>query len=291
MTSQGITLPDGRTMSYEAYGAQDGPLVFALHGTPTCGLAFQLLDEPAHTLGVRVVAPDRPGIRASSARRGYRVVDVALDLVAAADALGAERFGVLGWSGGGPYALAAADVATDRLLGVVVAAGMGPLDSAGAATGYSAFDLRMLRWSQDTPSLARVALGTMGLAARVTPGLVRKAMSEDLSPHDKEVAETAFGGQSPRVAMRFLSEAFRGGASGVLADYSALGSPWGFALEDIRVSVHVWQGDDDRMVSPVHARAIVDRAPTCKLLECPGEGHMIVFSHAEEMLRQAAALD
>ena len=91
--------------------------------------------------------------------------------------------------------------------------------------------------------------------------------------------------------MRFVSEAFRGGAGGVVADYAALGSPWGFALEDIRVRVYVWQGDDDRMVSPVHARAIVERATTCELIECPGEGHMIVYSHAEEMLRQAAALD
>jgi len=91
--------------------------------------------------------------------------------------------------------------------------------------------------------------------------------------------------------MRFVSEAFRGGAGGVVADYAALGSPWGFALEDIKVRVHVWQGDDDRMVSPVHARAIVERAPTCELIECPGEGHMIAYTHAEEMLRQAATLD
>jgi len=291
MTSQGITLPDGRTMGYEAYGAHEGPLVFALHGTPTCSLAFENIDKPASTLGIREVAPDRPGIRSSSARPGYRVIDVAQDLVAAADALGMERFGVLGWSGGGPYALATADVATDRLLGVVVAAGMGPLDSPHGASGYSSFDQQMLRWSRDRPWLARVSLGTMGFACRVAPGLIRSALSGDLSPRDKEVAEVATRDQSSRMAMRFVSEAFRGGAGGVVADYAALGSPWGFALEDIKVRVHVWQGDDDRMVSPVHARAIVERAPTCELIECPGEGHMIAYTHAEEMLRQAATLD
>jgi len=191
MTSRTLTLPDGRTMGYEAYGAQEGPLVFALHGTPTCSLAFENLDEPARTVGVRVVAPDRPGIRSSSAKPGYRVVDVAQDLVAAADALGVEHLGVLGWSGGGPYALAAADVATDRLLGVVVAAGMEPLDSLQGATGYSAFDMQMLPWSRDRPWLARVALGAMGIVCRVAPSLIRSAFSGDLSPRDKHVLEVA----------------------------------------------------------------------------------------------------
>lgn len=291
MTESTLTLPDGRTLGYEAYGTQQGPLVFALHGTPTCSLAYTMLHEPAHSLGIRLLAPDRPGIRSSSAKRGYRVVDVARDLVAAADALEAEKFGVLGWSGGGPYALATAYVAADRLLGVVVAAGMGPFDSPRTATGYSAFDIKMLGWSRDRLWLARAVMGTMGLVVRAAPGPVRGALSGDFSPHDREVLESLTRDQSSREAMRFVSEAFRGGGGGVVADYAALASPWGFALEDIAVPVRMWQGDDDRIVSPVHAHAMVQRMSTSELIECPGEGHMIAYSHAEEMLRQAAALE
>lgn len=291
MVYRTLELLDGRIVGYETYGADQGPLVFALHGTPTCGLAFQPLDECARRLGVRLIAPDRPGIRSSTAKTGYRVVDVGFDMVAAADLLGEERFGVLGWSGGGPYALATAAVGDSRLLGVVVAAGMGPPDTPEAATDYSGLDLQMLRWSREKPRLARAALGTLGVACRLTPGMASKSFSEDLSPRDKEVYEAAARGQIPREPIRFVSEAFRGGAGGVVADYAALSSDWGFRLQDISVLVHIWQGDNDRMVPPVHARNLASRLSTRALIQCPGEGHLLVLSHKEEMLRQSAALE
>lgn len=290
MTGQAITLPDGRTMGYETYGAGHGPLVFVLHGTPTCGLAFQPLHEPARRLGVRLVAPDRPGIRSSTAKKGYCVADVGRDTVAAANLLGEERFGVLGWSGGGPYALATAAAGDERLLGVVVTGGMGPPDTPEAARDYSGFDLQMMRWSRERPRLARVAMGTMGLAIRLAPGMGRSMISADLSPRDREVSAAVTQGETPRQAIRFVSEALRGGAAGVVADYAALSADWGFLLQDIAAPVHIWQGDDDRMVPPVHARNLVSRLSAGNLIQCPGEGHLLPLSHGEEMLRQATAL-
>jgi len=98
---------DGRTIGYAEYGAPDGPVVMALHGTPACGIGYAVLAPAAEAGGVRVIAPDRPGIRRSDRRPSADVVDHARDVARLADELGIACFGVIGWSGGGPYALAA----------------------------------------------------------------------------------------------------------------------------------------------------------------------------------------
>jgi pimeloyl-ACP methyl ester carboxylesterase len=240
---------------------------------------------------VRLIAPDRPGIRSSSERRGYRVIDVGHDIVAAADVLGEHRFGVLGYSAGGPYALATALVADQRLLGVVVAAGMGPPDAPEAATHYPRSNLRVLRWSRERPRLARMALGTASVAMHLAPGTFRAVFSRDLAARDRELRQTTWRGQTPRDSMRMVTEAFRGGGKGVLADCTALAGDWGFLLQDVRARVRLWQGDDDRTVAPVHARNLMSRLPACDFVECPGDGHLLIFSHGEAMLRQAAGLE
>jgi pimeloyl-ACP methyl ester carboxylesterase len=88
-----------------------------------------------------------------------------------------------------------------------------------------------------------------------------------------------------------VSEDLRGGARGVAADYAALSADWGFPLEDIAAQVHIWQGVDDRMIPPVHARNLATRLAASELNVCPGEGHFIALSQGTTMLRQAAGLE
>jgi pimeloyl-ACP methyl ester carboxylesterase len=56
--------------------------------------------------GVRHIVHSRPGYRRSERARGRSVADCAADTVAVADQLGIDRFYTVGWSGGGPHALA-----------------------------------------------------------------------------------------------------------------------------------------------------------------------------------------
>ena len=58
--------------------------------------------------GIRLVCVDRPGMGQSSPQKARTYSGWADDLIAIADALGFDEFGVTGWSEGGPWALAAA---------------------------------------------------------------------------------------------------------------------------------------------------------------------------------------
>ena len=89
--------------------------MFHFHGHESSRLEALLVSEQAVSLGVRLIALDRPGIGRSSANEGYRLLDWPDDVSEVADQLGIGRFAVEGVSAGGVYALACAYKLPHRL--------------------------------------------------------------------------------------------------------------------------------------------------------------------------------
>ncbi|GAB7333776.1 hypothetical protein MBLNU13_g05299t2 [Cladosporium sp. NU13] len=129
-SQQTFTLPDDRTLSFATYGASTGPIVFHLHGLGDSRLTGALFDQPGRTLGVRIIAVDRPGIGSSSPQRNRTALDHAEDIRLLAAHLGAKTYSVVGVSGGGPYALACAHaLPAEELRSVSLVCGFGPYES------------------------------------------------------------------------------------------------------------------------------------------------------------------
>src|SRR3954468_8249174 len=95
----------GRVVGIYEYGDPRGAPVMVLHGTPACGAGFAWADAPARERGLRLIAPDRPGVGLSSRLPASTVADYPAQLRALADALSIERYAVWGYSGGGPFAV------------------------------------------------------------------------------------------------------------------------------------------------------------------------------------------
>src|SRR5690242_4496578 len=110
-----LKLKDGRTLAYLDVGPADGRVVFHFHGHGSSRLEALTLADAAARAGVRVIAPDRPGIGYSDPKNGDRLLDWPADVAEAADLLGIARFAVQGMSAGGPYALACAHALADRV--------------------------------------------------------------------------------------------------------------------------------------------------------------------------------
>jgi pimeloyl-ACP methyl ester carboxylesterase len=90
--------------AYDDVGDPGGRPVVYLHGGGDSRLSRHPDDSIAAGLGVRLVAIDRCGPARGGRRRS--LLDRADEVRAVVDALGIERFGVVGWSAGGPHALA-----------------------------------------------------------------------------------------------------------------------------------------------------------------------------------------
>jgi pimeloyl-ACP methyl ester carboxylesterase len=264
-----------------SYGDPDGRPVFALHGVPACGAGFDWADTAARERGIRLLAPDRPGVGHSAQRPDWRVADYPAMLAELADALGTDRFGVLGYSGGGPYAVACAVALAQRLTAVAVCAGMGEVGTVAAVGDFESTDRRMLAMATKRPRLARALLDVSAMAATWSPKLAMKSFLKELSESDREVAASL---GSPTDAMRLFTMAFQEGAHGVVADYRALAQRWGVDPADAGVPATIWHGSADTMVPLRHSQELAALMPGSELTVWDGEGHLGLITHIGEVL-------
>lgn len=124
-TENHITLTDSRTLCYAEYGDAAGTPIVYFHGMPASRLEALLLDQTAHKLGLKVIAPDRPGFGQSSFQHERRITDTIDDIRQLAEQLQMERFHVLGLSGGCPYALACSRGLPEHIIQTTIIAGLG----------------------------------------------------------------------------------------------------------------------------------------------------------------------
>jgi pimeloyl-ACP methyl ester carboxylesterase len=281
VTDATVVDASGATVGVYTYGAADGRPVFALHGVPACGAGFDWADEPARERGIRLIAPDRPGVGRSAQRPDWQVADYPAMLASLADALEIDRFAVLGYSGGGPYAVACAVALADRVTSVAVCAGMGEVGTVAAIGDFESTDRRMLAMSTKRPRLARVVLDVSAMAATWSPKLAMKSFLKELSATDREVAASL---GSPVEAMRLFTMAFQEGAHGVVADYRAVARRWGVDPAAVTVPVTVWHGSADTMVPLRHSQELAAMVPGSVLTVWEGEGHLATVTHIGDVL-------
>jgi pimeloyl-ACP methyl ester carboxylesterase len=93
-----------------------------------------------------------------------------------------------------------------------------------------------------------------------------------------------------RGAADTLREAFRPGVWGYVRDIRVLALPWGFNLDEIKVRVQLWHGDDDAVIPLHHGRYLASVIPGATLRVCHGEGHMLMWNHLPEILMAAAGM-
>lgn len=268
--SQTILLSSGIALAIEEYGACEGiPLLF-FHGWPSAAVQGALLHEAAAARGIRIIAVSRPGLGASAAQRGRRLVDWPPLVREVAVALDLARFHVLGVSGGGPYALAAAWGLPDMVIGTAVVCGAPPLAELASVEGFNLAYRVMLGAYRCLPWLVRGTFRVLHPIARVNPpDWLMVGMRGALVGPDRETLS------DPAIS-QMCYEGFRGAwghyRDGVFEDAELYTQPWGFPLEDIRVPVWVWHGTEDGNFTHTlteYAR----RIPGVEMRIMEGEGH------------------
>ena len=276
----------GRNIGVYEYGDPDGRPVFALHGTPSCGAGFDWTDVPARERGLRVIAPDRPGIGHSDPVPLTSVAQYAGEIVALADALAIERFLVLGYSGGGPYALAVAHGAGARVESATIVSGAGEIGAWARWTDLSRSD-RQLTWlSLHAPAAARAVLRVADVGARAAPRVALWSVEAELSKCDRQVLR----GLGSAEALALFTQALAGSAAGAVNDYALLARPWDLNLTEISVPVHCWHGTADTLVPLAHTEALLERIPHGSLTTWPDEGHLALITHVAEVLDDLRAM-
>jgi pimeloyl-ACP methyl ester carboxylesterase len=273
---------DGRDVSVYDYGAPDGAPVLTFHGVPSSGAGFAWADGSAKARGLRIMAPDRPGVGLSSRVDGWGVADYPPMVAALADTMGVGSFAVWGYSGGGPYAAACAASLADRVTRTAICAGMGDVGTFAVDDDFEKTDRQMLGYARTRPWLGRLIMGTVGRIARLSPKTAYRSFEKSLSPRDRQTVVRT--GLEPDAVMAMFTQAFLRGAHGVMDDYRAVGRPWGIDLASIRSPVRIFHGDADTSVPLRHSEELSRRIPGSELIVWPGDGHVGAVRHVDQIL-------
>jgi pimeloyl-ACP methyl ester carboxylesterase len=291
-----IQLSDGRTLAYLDIGDHKGLPVFYFHGGPGSRLEGLLFDELSQHLGIRMIATERPGYGLSDPLEDRTYLDWADDVGELADQLGIERFAVLGWSSGGPYAAAVAHEIPQRLTVAAIVAGEGPYASddypqtvlTSATFSGSRFN-KVLIWSANNgPWLMRILFRVYRiLMFRDPAGLIGDSDGSDMGFEMPAKDIQFFTREYRREYSTELVEAFRQGVEGLTRDFTIERLNWPFEFEEIHTpTVLVFHGDEDTAVHPKIGEYVCMRIPSCdEPTIYPGEGHSVVYYRYTEIIQ------
>jgi pimeloyl-ACP methyl ester carboxylesterase len=261
---QTLTLKNNRVLSYAEYGDPTGLPLVGFHGMPGSRYVLKSAGEAARAAGVRLIAPERPGYGFSQPQARGTLLSYTDDVRQLADALGFDRFAVMGVSGGGPYAVACAYQLSQRLTNAAVVSGIGPLSLPHSTQGMQRPNRIMFSVGRFSPTL--------------TGFLLPRLIKSSLPTLDKHVqaGTSPTSSISPEVFAIMAAdqrEAIRAGGQGIVFDMKMLWRPWGFNLEDIHTPVQLWHGEADDLAPARLAHHLADHIPNCQATFYPGEGH------------------
>jgi pimeloyl-ACP methyl ester carboxylesterase len=288
-SSSGVALTkDGRTLAYLEVGDPGGPLVIHNHGGPSSRLEARLLANSASRNRLRLICVDRPGMGQSTAQKARSYAGWADDVIAVADALGCDEFGVTGWSEGGPWALAAAayiDPARLRHVSSIAGGSYGTFGDNWAAQYLSKIDALGGSLALRFKPGFRLMYAALGLSAKHFPDSFVKQVRNSLNDYDRQLL------LRPEVATAFgdsCAECFAHGSGGLVRDAELLYRSWAFDVATIERRVHMWQGTDDRLVPDPINKAVADRMPGAVWHAVEGAGHFVAVGSGDDVFAVAA---
>ena len=277
-----VTTPDGRDLEVAAVGDPKGATIVFHHGTPGSAPLVKAFDATATERGYFIITMSRAGYGPSSRLEGRDAAHVVQDVQVALQHFGRVRYVSIGWSGGGPHALACAalDAKCDAVVSLAGVApanvdfdwteGMGP-------ENITEFELAR----RGGPEYEEHLKFQSDMLASATADSVIELMSGLLPDADKE----ALADDEARTT---LAAAFQHGCGtshlGFLDDDQLFLRDWGFELSGIAVPTDVWFGGTDLMVPPTHGHFLVGAIAGATAFHYPQDGHVsIVTNHQGEL--------
>ncbi|MGI8889127.1 MAG: alpha/beta fold hydrolase [Nocardioidaceae bacterium] len=278
-----VRTADDRELEVFVEGPEDGLVLLFHGGTPSAFHRFALLSEAAAERGLRLVMSSRPGYGESTPDPGRSVAAVAADSTAILDTLGADRFVTLGWSGGGPHALACAALLPERCAAAAVLAGVAPygaegLDWLGGMGPENVEEFGAAQAGVDT--LTPYLENQREQLRDVTSDQVAGALGGLVSDVDK----AALTGDFAEYVAGSFRRAVLHGIAGWRDDDLAFAAPWGFKLDPMQVPVAIWQGREDRMVPYDHGVWLADHVAGATSHLYPDEGHVSLIQRTADIL-------
>jgi len=252
-----------------------GDLLMYHHGTPGAGPLHADVLDPAQSQDLRIVELVRPGYGNSTRQPNRTVADVVTLADELADHLGFDRYLTMGWSGGGPHALANVALSPSRCVAAMSLAGVGMfgqpdldfLEGMGQ-DNHDEFGAALLGEAAIREYLESVAHEL----ANITGSQIVDMMGSLLPDEDRAALTGEYGENTAEIFRWAVST----GVDGWLDDDVAFTKPWGFELAQIVNPVTIWQGATDLMVPFAHGQWLASKITHADVNLLDGHGHLSI---------------
>jgi pimeloyl-ACP methyl ester carboxylesterase len=284
-TDRTLVLADGRTLGWAEYGDPDGAPVVAVHGSPDSRVVWRLAHDPARRVGVRIVAPDRPGFGLSDPRPGRTVLDWVADHDALIGQLGIDRYAVLAISGGSPYATAVAWARPDRVTRLGLLSVISPPDAPGVLAGADPGVAVTFRLARRAPALLRPIASLMVALANRRPRQAERRLIATRPPADRVVIERP---ETLTVLRANLPNQFRHAPS-IAHEMRLAAADWRVPFDLIVVPTIIWHGGLDDVHTPAMARWLHDAIPASRLVYRDAYATFNFFDDLDDVVAELTA--
>jgi pimeloyl-ACP methyl ester carboxylesterase len=279
---------DGRRLECWASSRATEDAVLFHVGTPAAGIPFAPLVDDVVRRGCRFVTYSRPGYAGSTRSEGRTVADCADDVAAIAEAISLARIHCVGWSGGGPHAVACAALLRDRVVSVATLAGVAPwvADGFDWLDGMAEENHEEFGAAAESPDALRRFLEPRAEArVDVTAEALVDGLGGLLTPVDRAAMTGPFAEYLAASNRAAVSSGFWGWYD----DDLAFARDWGFALDAVDVPLTVWHGRHDSMVPPAHGAWLAAHVPGAEHRFLEDEGHLSLVLRLGEVVDELLA--
>ncbi len=281
---QTFSRSDGRRLSFLEFGKRNGHPVFYFHGAPSSCLEPLLIDNELFIeYGLRIIAPNRPGIGQSDFQNNRSFNDWPDDVLSLADHLELDKFSVFGNSGGGSYVTACAAMIPERLLSAVVVSGGWQMNLPEAKKNLKyPFSLFWLVAAK-LPFLLPFLLSTMKSSPKESKEKVF-AQAKKMMPAPDYNALIQY--DRAEVLAMALNEALLN-KKGVAWDLRLYLKKFDFNLSQITYPITFFHGEQDKNMPVELVKKMVAQIPNAKLITYKNDAHLSTLCHHfEEAARE-----
>ena len=279
----------GRTLEVWQYGDPAGNPVFFFHGLIGSHHQAAYVDQPARQLGLRIIAPNRPGVGRSEFTVRKSALESVPDVEDLAHALRLGEFSVIGISGGAPYALAALNRLGPRVQTATLISAMGPIGLWGALSGMRPSDRIGLEIAAHFPRLAKREFARWAESFRTDPERFLERFIAKLVPPDQRLFRR---GDLAGLFMQDLHQVFDNGngPDGLAQEMRGFRNFW-IPLRALPAErcVALWHGLADDLVPPAMAYQMARRMPNCEAHFVAG-GHFVAVEVATRIMSRLRQL-
>jgi pimeloyl-ACP methyl ester carboxylesterase len=245
-----------------------------------------LIESYIHRNDVCFIGIDRPGYGRSSPLRRYKIIDLPALVEELTDFLEIKRFIALGYSGGGPFALACGALIPERISALGVVSGVGPAKI--GSEGMHEANRKKFELAQRFPGIARFLLTKAFSSLQQRPENLEGQLStiwQQMPEVDRETLE------DKNYAAGILSvtkDAISQSVAGWVCEEILMTLPWSFELNEVKCkNVFLWHGGMDRNVPLSMGKAVAQHLPQCSAVIYPDEGHLsLLYNHGAEIINK-----